>query len=524
MIQSISILLLAIALTLLLENSKKVKMASLSIASLIAALNIAYTIIHQLSNDGINQAVLAHIHHTVTLESILRFWWVTVCAVALLAATPLFVKKIGSLDLRVNAYKKKHEQFTFRLVSIAALLLALFLSPFTQDLARLHSERMWHAKLKIPKTLDQLDILAPPISHTSPKHKSDFIIILAESLESSFFNPSYYPQLTPNLNKLIAEKGRLLKGIDTLTLSNWTDAGITAALCGIPMSLSYTQQQKSSLMSNKINTTHNSTSMRGETCIGDILSKDEYELSFFGGSDFGEESKSLLMFSQGVSRLHLTQNILTFRNNQTHSTLTTEWGVYDDTLFEYFFETLSTQNNSTPKGNILLTVDTHLPGYLSPSCDRNDELTGILAAINCTDSMLERLIRTILESKAHENTVVFLLSDHLFPGELPAYTGAVQTTPPKRENLFVVFNSKLNTELYKYSSKRIATPLDVAPTILAHLGYEIETLNYGRNLESQSATLAEMLGKPVLDANIVKLRQKLLKKNPTHKSPTLTSR
>jgi len=487
-------------LGLLLVNNKisiKLSLCALGIQALSFAV---YHLANYLGKDGFNEAALAHVQHAFNIESLTRFWPLTA---AFIAGTVALVWGLLALN-RVFAqqYFRVSQPITTAISLAIPLVLCtqLLSNPLVGDLTDLIKSRQMDKSFMLPEKFQSIEALAPKIQYTSPRTKANFIIIFAESLESAFLEQDVYPNLMPLTGELISERGSLVKGITEITLSNWTDAALSAALCGVSMNPSYSDFGLSeNEISERIRNRTKATDMIGETCIGDILTNDGYLLGFYGGSDFGSESKSLLLKSQGFSSINMTNEILVEIGKPMPQT---SWGLYDDALLDFVTQKLS-KKTAAPQGSILLTVDTHIPGYVSPKCVNNKQVkikNEFLDSVRCSDKIISEFILNILSDPSHNETVIFLISDHLLPGQLPRKT--IPRT--EREYLFAVFNSKLNKA--KLLRDRQATPFDIAPTILAHLGYQIDTLNFGRNLSSDTPTLVETINKQVLSLNIVKLR------------------
>lgn len=518
-ILNIGLILLSI-LTLVIANyrTKNQKIFLLLLLTCII-LDVIYLTANHFSNDGVNRAVIAHLDYLWDFESLLRFWYVTFTFILIISFLITGFKSlqssIGKIKISVSATMTQIARHSTPVL----ILITFLINPLTLDFLKIYQLKKLDNTTKLPEEFRNIERSAPPIAHTALTTTPNFIIVFAESLESTFLDPKIYPRLMPNLQKLIADKGFQIHGVKELTLSNWTDSGLTAALCGISMKPSYSDFGiPNSEITEKIKTRIAATDIIGESCVGDFLVKDGYELSFYGGSEFGRRSKTLLFKSQGFKNIFMTEEII---GSKPELLPTTIWGTYDDALFSFTADNIKKTDNEKPFGHVVLTVDTHTPGYVSPSCNKQKYgfiKSPLLNAVKCADQLISDFIIHQLTPRHQEETVIFLISDHLYPGKLPEYLSSRET----RDNLFVVFNSRISNSEPIKSITRSATSLDIGATIMAHLGYDIKTLNFGRNLMYKHPTLAESLGQTTLSRNIVHLRH-LMNDHWKHKQAELSN-
>ena len=456
---------------------------------------ITYWIINKFSGGGFNTSALHHLHHVLDFTTLQKFW-----KMGLFAVTSLLTVLLLFLIL-----KKSYSRLSFKTSSALALLctmsflislgLAFWFNPLVQDSMSLYREHRNNLEVQLPEHLSSINALASIEVAAKPDIKNDLVVLYAEGLERLFFEDSVFPGLTPNLSKLIFEKGHQIRGIKDLVLSNWTHSGMTAAMCGLSMAPNYSRENKTNL---------NSLNLVGETCIGDFLSNEGYHLSFYGGSQFSDTEKTDLYQYQGFNNIWLEND---FEKIFPTTTPRTTWGYHDDELLEHSLREIKKRESETqPQANFILTLDTHNPGLPSPSCESlpyRDGKDKVLNAVHCTDSLVAEFIKALLDGKASSPPTVVLLSDHLHAGPQDIIDN---TSRESREYLFVVFNPHPSLNM-KASTYRPSVALDIAPSLLAILGYEVETLNLGRNIFSDKANLVELLGRKSLVTNIPKIRK-----------------
>ena len=467
---------------------------------------LIYLFVDHYSHAGVNYATLEHLVPLLTPATVVQFWPSILLFLGSLITISITLKIISRAIVSGNITASR---FTSKLACFSApvfIVVAYLANPLFHDSYELYKGISQDKELDpLPNGFDDITKLAPAIEYTAPQQKKNFIIILAESFNGSFTDANLYPGLTPGITQLIDERGTQFTGIKELRLSDWTISGLVALFCGVSMypDITETKVSEEEKDSAFVQRRMAAANIIGESCIGDVLAQDGYELSFTGGSEFGIVGKTRLFESQGINKLYLTNEIA---QASTEELPRSSWGIYDDDLFN-FSEKLLSKEQSLPFGFVTLTVDTHEPYEISPTCNNKTYGEGeqeILNAIHCSDKLISNFINTILNSPKHQDTTIILLSDHL-------YRGVLQDSPiPRREidYLFAVFNHELRLQGQK-TIHREATPYDIGPTILGLLGYNINTFNFGRNLLNEEPTLAESLTWPQVYEYVIYIRHKM---------------
>ena len=134
----------------------------------------------------------------------------------------------------------------------------------------------------------------------------------------------------------------------------------------------------------------------------------------------------------------------------------------------------------------------HTPnGYLCNACgnEYDDNYKNIIA---CQDKQITNFVEWCQEQEFYEDTVIVVAGDHL-------------SMAPIVKNEYVpdgyqrsVYNAIINSDLEPFNWKnRQFTTMDMFPTILASLGFEIEgeRLGLGTNLYADKKTVMETIGK-----------------------------
>ena len=498
----LSLITALVALLFLAYSSKSKIAAKLAIILISVSIffGLCYFIIEIFSSGGLNVAALNHLHYALDPGTVLKFWRTALLAGVGIVSIAVFAFLVNRHVTGLGAKGGLSITLTASILAVFFAGASVYFNPITVDGIKLFEQHQYAKRTTLPVGLNTVDQLAPPLRAVAPDTKNNFILIFAEGYESAYLDEAIYPGLTPKLNQLIATRGKRIRGMKDLVLTNWTHGGMSAATCGLPMVPEYSDDNPSALTS---------TTLVGETCTGDILSRDGYQLSFFGGSQFGGEDKYRLYQSQGYKQTNIQEE---FAEIFDEDTPTSTWGYYDEKVLDYvktkFIDSVDNNLSGEPIGFVVLTLDSHQPGLPSPGCASmpyEDGEEPILNGVHCADTLISSFIQQVLDNPSTADTTIFLMSDHLH-ARPPEKLDAIPRSD--RDYLLVTFNAHKNTN-FNADFTRHASAMDVAPTFLATLGYEVDTFNLGRNLFKPNKTLAEALGRESLYANIAPIRAQL---------------
>jgi len=148
----------------------------------------------------------------------------------------------------------------------------------------------------------------------------------------------------------------------------------------------------------------------------------------------------------------------------------------------------------------MLTVDPHhIDGYVCDVCeDKYDNITANV--MTCSDNLLNDFINWCKEQDFYEDTVFIVSGDH------PRMdTSLVEGNSYYDRTIYNCFINSVNSGTYN-AKNRVFTPMDMFPTILSAMGFEIEgeRLGLGTNMFSDKQTLAEQRGFEWLDTELSK--------------------
>ncbi|WP_051822657.1 sulfatase-like hydrolase/transferase [Desulfonatronum thiodismutans] len=346
---------------------------------------------------------------------------------------------------------------------------AFLVNPGIQDISRLATQPLKQASGK-----DHFTVLyhVPPITPVTGRPKN-LVFIYAESLERTYFDESLFPGLIQGLREL-EQEALSFTGVEQVSGTHWTIAGMVASQCGIPLVTSSGGNSMSGI----------DHFLPGAICLGDVLQAQGYALTFLGGADLDFAGKGKFYATHGFSEIKGKTELQGILEDPAYLN---EWGLYDDVLLEYAgqrFEQLSQTPN--PFAMVLLTLDTHHPrGHPSRKCAGMRYQTGdnpVLNAVKCSDYLISKFVRDVMRSSHWENTLIVIASDHLAMGN----TATHLLDQGNQKNMFMVIDSDHENGIM---IDKPGTTLDIAPTVLSLLGFDVSLFGLGRALIGAEPTL-----------------------------------
>ncbi len=322
----------------------------------------------------------------------------------------------------------------------------------------------------------------------------NLIYIYLESMETTYASladggnqpkNNYMPNLTALANNNISfSDSDGLGGYRSVTGTGWTMGALMGTTSGVPFSLavfgdnSHNKQGK------------DGTFVNGLTTLGDILADKGYTQEFLCGSDAAFGGRKTYFTVHG--NYEIFDYFTAKEKDYIDEDYKVWWGFEDQILFEIAKdEVTKLANGDQPFNFTMLTVDPHhVGGYKCKICG-NDYETKTENVIACQDSQVGQFIEWCKEQDFYENTTIVIVGDHprmdtkLIAEGLEIYDRTM-------------YNCILNSVVESYSdtTNRTFTSLDMFPTVLAAMGFEIEgeRLGLGTNLFSPVPTLCEKHG------------------------------
>ena len=288
----------------------------------------------------------------------------------------------------------------------------------------------------------------------------NLILIYLESFNLGLTTHPDYPELTPFINSLQAKYSSTNRHFSS---SFVTIGGIVSSQCGTLLPLF---RENDSLM-------ELSGIMPDMACLGDILDKAGYEQFFFGGAELEFAGKGRFLKAHGYGHTFGWRDW----KSQDKPMDTDVWGLSDPLLFQEALKTIRRAHKKPPFNVTLLTLGTHLPGFVYDDCQVYKEQAPLFVnAVHCTDQSLKRFINDLQEEHLLENTLVFIMGDHgVFPTR--EMVGLFGDMVDDRRLLTLAFPAPQLTPDWRMST------YDTAPTLLDLLGIEHDQeFLYGRSV------------------------------------------
>lgn len=326
---------------------------------------------------------------------------------------------------------------------------------------------------------------------------NNLIYLYLESYENAFLDRengglkdvNCMPELTQLAKDNISfSNSDLLGGPIAFTGTDWTIASMTAQTTGLPL--------KTEVLNNMDTVDQ---FMPGAITIGDVLYRRGYvqELLIGSSKEFAGTDK---LFGQ-----HGNFTVVGFdelnAEGRVQSDERIEWGANDYCLFRNAKEELNKLAATGKKFNLTMaTIDCHMPYGFKCKCCPNNYSTRYQNIYACQSKQVNDFIDWCKQQSWFENTTIVIIGDH--PTMATDYTGFIPSDYT-RTTYNCIINSKVTTENVK---NRTFTPMDMYPTTLAAMGFEIKgnKLALGTNLFSKLPTVTEKYGVEYIEQEVQK--------------------
>ncbi|WOD12156.1 sulfatase-like hydrolase/transferase [Pseudomonas sp. NyZ704] len=451
--------------------------------SAIIALSVLYSVSDFYTGEGVTEATIFHILYGWRGLPPVQIFWIG--SVVIIYASIIFI--LISLLLRYRFEKYFPFPVASFLLAFSASLFSVATHPAVTQLANIYGAlRSEKHSYYLDQEVNKDDYVV------NGETKKSLVYLYLESYERTFFDEYAYPDLASGL-KAIKDSALDFSNIHQSPLTQWTMAGIAASQCGIPLASTKLSRPESKVSQFLI---------PGSKCISDILFQDGYSVTYMGGADLAFSSKDVFFESHNFDKAYG----LKYFQKRFPAMPTSSWGVYDDFLFERAIEEIEADLESGgPFAFFMLTLDTHSPnGHVTPSCEKDDSYASLnnpmLDAVKCSDRLASQFINDLKDMlvKYDRNDVVIVVSsDHL---QMQSTTlDTLLSYQDKRRNLFFIIDSEQQGHLID----RAGTTMDIAPTVLSILGWDVTSLALGRNLLSEEKTLIEKYGYAVFNSMVM---------------------
>lgn len=355
---------------------------------------------------------------------------------------------------------------------------------------------------------EELYVDPADVAITAEGKTKNLIFIYVESLETTYASAEdggvQLLNFMPNLTQLAKEGINFadvnnMGGAHTLSGNGFTMAALLSGTSGVPYALPADNESGEYLF------------MPGLTNLGDILEEKGYTQEFLCGSDINFARRGEYFTQHGNYRIFDVFTAMEkgyISHDYWHN-----WGFEDKILFDIARDEINAlAAEGKPFNFTMLTVDLHTPtGYICEWCDEKypDQTANV---IDCNDREILDFIRWCQKQAFYEDTVIIMTGDH------PRMDSCLVQDVPYYDR--TVYNCFLNSavESQRDIKSRTFTMLDMFPTTLAAMGFEIEgeQLGFGVNLFSRERTLSESRGFDWLEGEFKKSSNFYLAKFAPH--------
>ena len=443
-------------------RGRVVRLGLAGLVTLFVLANMALALSFITQGKPFNDAFFAHLDRT-TLEMAWRTDGLRLAAMAVyVLAVPVVIYALTARPSALGGRIGPVRLFQ----NLAVLLLSLVLS---YPIAAFADYRSMKAETSA-RLLEEIERVRaePRRAAAAMGERRNLVIVYLESVEDTFFDTTLFPGLVPNLTALREEEGVWFSEMRQYPGTGWTIAAIVASQCGVPL---LSEMWGNDIFENVDNP------FAQVTCLGEYLGEAGYKTAFVGGATLRFAGKGAFLKDNGYDiRLGLDE----LPNTGAH-----KWGLYDNDTFAHakaLFDGLAV--GEAPFLLSVLTLDTHFPdGMPSPGCKPYaDDALPMLDAVHCADQLVADFVAHVRSSGVGENTVIAILSDHLF------MEGEVKDMLDKgvRNPFFFVLDPG------RAARKRegVYTHFDVAPTLLEAAGMPRAWFPFGQSLLSHEEGLA----------------------------------
>ncbi len=434
--------------------------------------DLLFTILSPLEGTGEN--TLAQIFSACTLPVILLNLGYIAAVLLLWAQTPkrILLKRLGAV------------------FCVLSLLASLVYSSFAFRLPEYLKNTF------TPTELYENEYVDPASVNITDKdgNAKNLIYIYLESMETTYASVeaggnqegvNYMPNLTALAGENLSfSDSDGLGGFRSVTGTGWTMGALMGTTSGVPFSLAVFGDQS-----------HNSqgkdgTFVNGLVTLGDILAEKGYVQEFLCGSDGKFAGRSTYFSVHGSYKMfdyysaieagYIPEDYYVF------------WGLEDAILFNIAKDELTKlAAGDAPFNFTMLTVDAHHVGGYRCSLCGSDHETSLANVIACQDRQIADFIEWCKAQDFYEDTTIVIVGDH--PRMDKILIGEELTIADR-----TMYNCILNSAASPLADtkNRTFTSLDMFPTVLAAMGFEIEgnRLGLGTNLFSILPTLCEKNG------------------------------
>lgn len=441
---------IVISLAFLMVNCKKLKYKQLALNLIIAVylvfvfFTLFESVLYDFTGRGFTDEVFFHFELESARIAIKEY---PLIIFGFLGFSVVFTTLVHLLINR-NVYQPP------RYIPWLAVLLSLFLIPqstlgrLSKSLQEFLNSTPVHVSPENIQKLMQAGVINDinlttkfKLQSTASERPKNLILLYLESFNQGLLQLEDYPGLTPNLNRL----SQGFTSLDLLSSAYITIEGIISSQCGTMLPM---DAENNTFL-------RNGQLMKNLPCLGDVLKKAGYQQHYLGGALMEFAGKGRFLETHGYDHIKGWK----YWQEAGYEQEKDVWGLSDTTLFEEAIKTIKEASNNPPYNVTLLTLGTHLPGYIYAGCEKYaDSADPFINAIHCTDKLVGDFVSRLEAEHLLDSTVLMVVADHgVFP--TPKITALFGNEVENRK-LLAFTNQPLNQK-----SKTLAE-YDLAPTIL----------------------------------------------------------
>ena len=415
------------------------------------------------------------------------------CAMPVIGMVGLYAAMVilltqNQIALKIWGKRLKNPSLFLHRVSCLGMTFCVLLLPLSLIKADMQLQIIDYFRARSTPTMLYEEEYADPdlVALKTPAQKKNLIWLYLESMETTYAfeyeedrTVNYMPELTALAREnLFFSESVEIGGFRSLKGTNWTMAAILASTAGIPFSFPVDGNGMS----------EREAFAPGLISLGDILEQAGYTQVFMCGSDAAYGGRKHYYRDHGNFEIY---DLFEARSRgDLPSDYYVWWGFEDHHLFEFAKKELTRiAAKDQPFHLSLLTVDAHHPGGFRCDWCRDDYVNPTGNVIACTDRQVRQFVSWCENQPWWDHTVMVITGDHPRMDSSLVGDTDIEERP--------VYNCFLNTGKPKdHTAGRLFSTMDLFPTVLSALGYEIpgNRLGLGTNLFSGENTLLERKG------------------------------
>lgn len=213
--------------------------------------------------------------------------------------------------------------------------------------------------------------------------------------------------------------------------------------------------------------------------IASVLSDNGYEsIAFSAYHNRNFDNTTSFFLTHGYDEYETVRSYLTPKDFDDRL----DWGVKDEVYFKRFFEYFDQRSSNAPTFYTLMTIANHFPFNSMKPKDKliypspQDIHENYANSVHLVDRGIARFYEELKKRGLFENSLVIITSDHAFP--MGAHGNYHLESGYHEDSFRIPFFMTWPAKLAPQTIKKVASQMDVAPTILDLLSISEESSNF----------------------------------------------